>query len=102
MTGLRSSSATSLKSSPRRDSSQEILERAGVGSLLAPEPADECSSLPSCHELVGVDVRERRDAERRLPDQLGKDAAWAEGDERPEDRSWTTPARSSALPLMSG
>ena len=81
---------------------QEIFERAHVGGLFASEPADECSGLPSRHQLVEVDVRERRDAEGRLPDQLREDPAGTEGNERPETGSWTTPASSSALPPMSG
>ena len=38
------------------------------------------------HELVRVDVGQRRDSERRVADQLGEHAAGAERDERAEDR----------------
>ena len=42
---------------------------------------------PPCRgdELLGVDVGQRREPERRLADQLGEHAAGAERDERPED-----------------
>ena len=38
------------------------------------------------HELLRVDVGERRDPERGVADQLGEHAAGPEGDERAEDR----------------
>ena len=80
---------------------QEILERAHVGGLLASEPADECSGFPpvtSSLASTSVSGAMRKaacpisSARRRL----GRRRRAA------QDRSWTTPARSSALPLMSG
>ena len=38
------------------------------------------------HELLGIDVGQRRDPEGGFADQLGEDAAGAERDERAEDR----------------
>ena len=42
--------------------------------------------MPDVDELVRVDVRQRREPEVGVADQLGEHAARAEGDERAEDR----------------
>ena len=69
--------------------------RAGAGRRPAPprrqaarprKPATSRPALPVGDELLGVDVRQRREPELRLADQLGEDAARAERDERAEDR----------------
>ena len=86
-TGLRSSSATSGRSSPsraRRWTRSTSAARSAGGR--AAEARHEPARLAAVDELLGVDVRQRRDPERRLADQLGEDAAGAEGDERAEDR----------------
>ena len=64
----------------------EVDQRGRVGRRRAAEAGDEPPALPPVHELLGVDVGERRDPEGRVADQLGEDAAGAEGDERAEDR----------------
>ena len=64
---------------------EEILERATSAACAAAEPADESPCLAGGDQLLGVDVRERRDAEGRVADQLREDAAGPEGDERAED-----------------
>src|SRR6266545_4474886 len=69
-----------------REAVEDGCERVGVERRLAPEAVDEPARLSAHNELLGVDVGQRRDAERGLPDQLGKHAARAEADEGPEDR----------------
>ena len=86
-TGFRSSSATAGRSSPSRASRRTRSTSAGdVGRGRAAEAGDEPARLAAVDELLGVDVGERRDPERRLADQLGEDAAGPERDERAEDR----------------
>ena len=64
----------------------EVGERRRVGRRRSAEAGDEPARLAVVHELLRVDVGERRDAEARVADQLGEDAAGPERDERPEDR----------------
>ena len=64
----------------------EIDERVGVGGRGAAEAANEPAGLSAEHELLRVDVGERREPEARVADQLREHAAGPEGDERPEDR----------------
>ena len=80
---------------------KELDQRTGVRAGAPRKPATRRPALP-CGELLRVDVRERRDPEVSVADQLGEDATGTEGDERAEDRSWTMPARSSAPPLTIG
>ena len=82
---IESSSATSGRSSPRARAGAAGRRARRVGGRLAPVPAHERACLALEHELSRVDVRERRDAEARLADQLREHAAGAEGDERAED-----------------
>ena len=87
ITGLRSSSATSGRSSPSRDNRWMRSASAAVIGRRGPAVArDELPGLALAEELVCVDVGQRCDAESGLADQLGKDAARAEGDERAERR----------------
>ena len=85
--GLRSSSATSGRSAasrPRRSTRSASARASAAG---APrKPRDELARLASAHELVRVDVGERREPEGRLADQLGERPARPERDERPERR----------------
>ena len=64
----------------------EVDESRGVGGRRASKAAHEATCLAFRHELPGVDVRERRDPEGSLSDELGEDAPGAERDERAEDR----------------
>ena len=86
-TGFRSSSATAGRSSPSRASRcTRSTSAAASAARRATEAAHEPAGLAAGDELLGVTVRERRDPERRLADQLGEDAARPERDERAEDR----------------
>src|SRR5580765_1952729 len=64
----------------------DIRERWGVRRGRAAVAGDEPPRLAGRYECLGIGVRERRDAELSLADQLGEHAAGAEGDERAEHR----------------
>ena len=87
ITGLRSSSASSGKSSASRESRWRMSASAAASAGGAPRnPATSLPALPERDELVRVDVRERREPEVGVADQLGHHSAGPEGDERAEDR----------------
>ena len=91
-TGLRSSSATSGRSSPSRASRWTRSTSAAASAAGAAEAAHEPPRLAARDELLGVDVGQRRDPEAGLADQLGE--ARRPGRTRRAARrpgSWTTP-----------
>ena len=63
----------------------EIEQRRGVGRLRA-EAAHEPTGLAAEHEVLGVGVGQRGDADLGVADDLGEHAAGPERDERPEHR----------------
>ena len=86
ITGLRSSSASSGKSSASCESRWSTSASAAASAAGAPrKPADEPARLARADELVRVDVGQGREPEVRVADQLREHAAGAEGDERAED-----------------
>ena len=87
MTGFKSSSATSGRSSARRATlSTTSASAENVSRRRAAKAAHEKACLSTLHELVRVCVGQRRQAEAGVADQLGHRAAWTEGDQRPEHR----------------
>ena len=83
---MRSSSATDGRSSASLASRCRRSSSAGaVGRGCTTEAVNEHARLPRADELSGVHVRQGGDPEAGIPDQLGKDAAGTERDERPED-----------------
>ena len=74
-----------VQSSPRTDSLCRRSSSAPTSALPCPGTRGRAFRLSLRDQLVGVDVRERRDTEGRLPDQLGKDVA------RPKATSGRTP-----------
>src|SRR4029453_7511870 len=64
----------------------ELRQGFGIGRRGAAESGAKEPGLPRDNELLRVDIGQRRDAEPRSADELGLHAAWAEGDERAEDR----------------
>ena len=86
MTGLRSSSATSGRSTASSESRWTRSTSAAASAAAAPRKPHELPRLAPVHELVRVEVGQRRDPEPGPADQLGEHSAGAEGDERAEDR----------------
>ena len=77
-TGFRSSSATSGWFSTRpAEPVQHVGDRRAVGRRRTAPACDEPARLAARDQLVGVDVRERREREPRRADQLGQHAARA-------------------------
>ena len=76
------------RAAPRRDGSAagRGRQRVRVGRRRAAETGDEPPGLARRDELLRVGVGQRRDPEAGAADQLGLDAAWAERDQRAEDR----------------
>ena len=68
------------------ESMHEVDEGTTVGCGRSTKAANEAAGLSAEHELLGVMVGQRRDAEPGLSDELGEDAAGAAGHERTEDR----------------
>ena len=68
-----------------REPEEDVREGGRVGGGSAAEARDEPARLPRTDELVGVDVRQGREPEVRVADQLREHPAGAEGDERAED-----------------
>ena len=67
-----------------REPTQQIGERTAVSRGAAAEATDETTGLAAVDELQSTRVGDRGQAESRLADQLGQDAARAERHERPE------------------
>src|SRR5215467_13808404 len=70
----------------QRETQEKFDERRLVGRRGSSEPGHKPAGLAGADELVGIDVRERRQPELRLADQFGEHAPGAECDERAEDR----------------
>ena len=103
ISGLRSSSATSGRSSPSAESRWRTSATASAsGSRLSPVAAHERACLPFEHELLRVDIRERCDAHAGVADQLGEHATRAERDQRAEELVLDEPRQQLALPLRIG
>src|SRR5829696_957571 len=69
-----------------RQAEDQVGKRVRVGGGGAAEAGDKATRLPAGHELGGIGVGERCDPERRLADQLGKDAPRTKRDQRTEHR----------------
>ena len=65
---------------------QDVGDRRAVGRRRTAPARDEAPRLAAGDQLVGIDVRQRREREPRRADQLGQNTPGAVGDEGAEDR----------------
>ena len=66
-----------------RQAADEIDKRGHVGRRRTPEALDKLPGLAGRDQLLSIDIGHRGDPEADVADQLGEDAARAEGDEGP-------------------
>ena len=86
-TGLRSSSQTSGRSSARRAEPDDEIAESALRPPAARLESRQRAALPCRpHELVGVEVGQRREPEAGVADQLGECPTRPEGHERSEER----------------